>query len=165
MKGAFWDPESPAMPPSTTRSGSAVMGGTQNSQPTSARGTGPMFPRVSSAGLFSDGGSPQRREGSSRFPNATFDSAGTGMKQNSSYSAIDQVESANSSVRRDPWEEDATPPPAVEYSEKQEKKISNRGLEDGNAFGDQYGNHPDTCLLYTSPSPRDRTRSRMPSSA
>ena len=24
---------------------------------------------------------------------------------------------------------------------------------------------PDTCLLYTSPSPRDRTRSRMPSSA
>ena len=25
--------------------------------------------------------------------------------------------------------------------------------------------HKDTCLLYTSPSPRDRTRSRMPSSA
>ena len=25
--------------------------------------------------------------------------------------------------------------------------------------------HPDYCLLYTSPSPRDRTRSRMPSSA
>ena len=25
--------------------------------------------------------------------------------------------------------------------------------------------HVDTCLLYTSPSPRDRTRSRMPSSA
>ena len=24
---------------------------------------------------------------------------------------------------------------------------------------------PNTCLLYTSPSPRDRTRSRMPSSA
>ena len=26
-------------------------------------------------------------------------------------------------------------------------------------------NDPNTCLLYTSPSPRDRTRSRMPSSA
>ena len=25
--------------------------------------------------------------------------------------------------------------------------------------------HTETCLLYTSPSPRDRTRSRMPSSA
>ena len=25
--------------------------------------------------------------------------------------------------------------------------------------------HLNTCLLYTSPSPRDRTRSRMPSSA
>ena len=27
------------------------------------------------------------------------------------------------------------------------------------------GGHIDFCLLYTSPSPRDRTRSRMPSSA
>ena len=27
------------------------------------------------------------------------------------------------------------------------------------------GHHPQICLLYTSPSPRDRTRSRMPSSA
>ena len=27
------------------------------------------------------------------------------------------------------------------------------------------GIEPGTCLLYTSPSPRDRTRSRMPSSA
>ena len=27
------------------------------------------------------------------------------------------------------------------------------------------GSDADTCLLYTSPSPRDRTRSRMPSSA
>ena len=25
--------------------------------------------------------------------------------------------------------------------------------------------YPNSCLLYTSPSPRDRTRSRMPSSA
>ena len=31
---------------------------------------------------------------------------------------------------------------------------------DGQAYGGYY-----TCLLYTSPSPRDRTRSRMPSSA
>ena len=30
-------------------------------------------------------------------------------------------------------------------------------------FGDL--DSPETCLLYTSPSPRDRTRSRMPSSA
>ena len=28
-----------------------------------------------------------------------------------------------------------------------------------------YGAQYDACLLYTSPSPRDRTRSRMPSSA
>ena len=32
------------------------------------------------------------------------------------------------------------------------------------AFYDN-GRIVDTCLLYTSPSPRDRTRSRMPSSA
>ena len=28
-----------------------------------------------------------------------------------------------------------------------------------------YDRNPENCLLYTSPSPRDRTRSRMPSSA
>ena len=31
--------------------------------------------------------------------------------------------------------------------------------------GPQYLGHAEGCLLYTSPSPRDRTRSRMPSSA
>ena len=38
----------------------------------------------------------------------------------------------------------------------------------GFAFSDEVGKSkpdPATCLLYTSPSPRDRTRSRMPSSA
>ena len=29
----------------------------------------------------------------------------------------------------------------------------------------EYGASPNTCLLYTSPSPRDRQKSRMPSSA
>ena len=33
------------------------------------------------------------------------------------------------------------------------------------APGDLVVVNPGTCLLYTSPSPRDRTRSRMPSSA
>ena len=37
-----------------------------------------------------------------------------------------------------------------------------RYLEIGNSVFMQYLK---TCLLYTSPSPRDRTRSRMPSSA
>ena len=32
-------------------------------------------------------------------------------------------------------------------------------------FGDQDANAVYGCLLYTSPNPRDRTRSRMPSSA
>ena len=30
---------------------------------------------------------------------------------------------------------------------------------------DHFGGHSHTCLLYTSPSPRDATLSRMPSSA
>ena len=47
-------------------------------------------------------------------------------------------------------------------------------LDDAIADDKKYGNGPDQiarwarsrdCLLYTSPSPRDRTRSRMPSSA
>jgi len=45
-----------------------------------------------------------------------------------------------------------------------------KGLEAGVAwlcdqFAKQQVGIPLTCLLYTSPSPRDRTRSRMPSSA
>ena len=39
----------------------------------------------------------------------------------------------------------------------------------GSRFGIAFSNDPDkqnnTCLLYTSPSPRDRQKSRMPSSA
>ena len=37
--------------------------------------------------------------------------------------------------------------------------------DDGASLGYQAGAFSRTCLLYTSPSPRDRTRSRMPSSA
>ena len=46
----------------------------------------------------------------------------------------------------------------------QEITVSDDNAQDGNFTG----NDPaiiDACLLYTSPSPRDRTRSRMPSSA
>ena len=39
-----------------------------------------------------------------------------------------------------------------------------RRLETGELV-DPFGGRDDLCLLYTSPSPRDRTRSRMPSSA
>ena len=38
-------------------------------------------------------------------------------------------------------------------------------IRTGLAMGMDRGIHVTTCLLYTSPSPRDRTRSRMPSSA
>ena len=44
-------------------------------------------------------------------------------------------------------------------------------LGEGRVFFDEWfeaelaGHDANTCLLYTSPSPRDRTRSRMPSSA
>ena len=43
-------------------------------------------------------------------------------------------------------------------------------LDRVNGFNNSYSNlrlfgHTKNCLLYTSPSPRDRTRSRMPSSA
>ena len=38
-------------------------------------------------------------------------------------------------------------------------------LADAYETDEDFGNSAKTCLLYTSPSPRDRTRSRMPSSA
>ena len=45
------------------------------------------------------------------------------------------------------------------------KKISREaGVTKRKAFA-VAKNHPEICLLYTSPSPRDRQKSRMPSSA
>jgi hypothetical protein len=47
------------------------------------------------------------------------------------------------------------------------KRISPKELDEIRATGFKFGRyaHLEICLLYTSPSPRDRTRSRMPSSA
>ena len=50
-------------------------------------------------------------------------------------------------------------PPLVFAGEVRSLKSQLKEVSDGNAFLLQ------GCLLYTSPSPRDRTRSRMPSSA
>ena len=48
------------------------------------------------------------------------------------------------------------------------QKSGCNGFTDGEIFGQAihyYEENEIDCLLYTSPSPRDRTRSRMPSSA
>ena len=49
------------------------------------------------------------------------------------------------------------------------KQVIIKTLPEGKLTEDNYelieSELPDICLLYTSPSPRDRTRSRMPSSA
>ena len=48
------------------------------------------------------------------------------------------------------------------------RKLSYEGLKDEEDYAPtppSGRNPPRFCLLYTSPSPRDRTRSRMPSSA
>ena len=39
------------------------------------------------------------------------------------------------------------------------------GITPTKKFGQNFVIDPGTCLLYTSPSPRDRQKSRMPSSA
>ena len=44
-------------------------------------------------------------------------------------------------------------------------EIAKLVYEAGSGLDDLDPDHPGPCLLYTSPSPRDRTRSRMPSSA
>ena len=54
-----------------------------------------------------------------------------------------------------------------EIEEDEAKRMLKKAYDCGiNLFetGDMYGRGK-SCLLYTSPSPRDRTRSRMPSSA
>ena len=47
----------------------------------------------------------------------------------------------------------------------QAELLLNRVLDEGITFIDTADCYGRSCLLYTSPSPRDRTRSRMPSSA
>ena len=51
------------------------------------------------------------------------------------------------------------------YSKKFKKNISNTLLDNSWHFGAMKGLENEICLLYTSPSPRDATLSRMPSSA
>ena len=48
---------------------------------------------------------------------------------------------------------------------KEAKKIYNSLSKKGEAYSWYSAKQLASCLLYTSPSPRDRTRSRMPSSA
>ena len=54
----------------------------------------------------------------------------------------------------------------MKYSEELTKAMDFLGKDPRTLFLGQAVEYPGTaCLLYTSPSPRDRTRSRMPSSA
>ena len=51
------------------------------------------------------------------------------------------------------------------YDLNQALKVENLTLNDYEEICKRLKRKPNSCLLYTSPSPRDRTRSRMPSSA
>ena len=53
----------------------------------------------------------------------------------------------------------------IEYAKRKSKENRNGGFSEEEILA--LGLYPkdEACLLYTSPSPRDRTRSRMPSSA
>ena len=68
-----------------------------------------------------------------------------------------------------PWQQEAagmTPPPRPAAATPEQMT---RGLGNNNPLNIRSNHHNmwrgKSCLLYTSPSPRDRTRSRMPSSA
>ena len=71
---------------------------------------------------------------------------------------LKRVKYENIEIFEDGWKDiDIAPPPS------NTSKISKSEIEDVIKQSD--GASDETCLLYTSPSPRDRTRSRMPSSA
>ena len=64
------------------------------------------------------------------------------------------------------WDEDI--PPGSEFSEKIQAFLAHSHLFVPlltRSSASRPWVHQEICLLYTSPSPRDRTRSRMPSSA
>ena len=66
-------------------------------------------------------------------------------------------------------DEVGTPVLKTEETDNSDPFISIDFAAEGNEYPDNpdrdYDSHSEICLLYTSPSPRDRTRSRMPSSA
>ena len=51
----------------------------------------------------------------------------------------------------------------VDILENEVSRYNKTFVQQGRALGEL--GHPEGCLLYTSPSPRDRQKSRMPSSA
>ena len=55
--------------------------------------------------------------------------------------------------------------PAQMWIQTSYNTSGNQHKDGGTPFRGNYAGIGYTCLLYTSPSPRDRTRSRMPSSA
>ena len=69
--------------------------------------------------------------------------------------------------RRPDTNPNATPPEVVDLIIRLRKELADQGLDAGpdTICWHLTHHHDTTCLLYTSPSPRDRTRSRMPSSA
>ena len=79
---------------------------------------------------------------------------------------IDLLIDLDSDTDNDTVSEDIKPLTLEDYLDT----IRNADDNEGNDYVELYyiisiPNTPNTCLLYTSPSPRDRTRSRMPSSA
>ena len=64
-------------------------------------------------------------------------------------------------IKIDNWE--AKKKLLLELFSAVEHNITKMKYYDGGSINTDYGQT--SCLLYTSPSPRDRTRSRMPSSA
>ena len=55
--------------------------------------------------------------------------------------------------------------PSIEDAEKNMKEFSDKTNAEDVLWWKADDNHHQSCLLYTSPSPRDRQKSRMPSSA
>ena len=54
----------------------------------------------------------------------------------------------------------------IEKLRKEEEKLKNKIFSKLSTWQKvQVARHPQSCLLYTSPSPRDKRQSRMPSSA
>ena len=62
-----------------------------------------------------------------------------------------------------PYQQDVIDATLTEYDTQAAQGL--QGIADRAAMSGNLGGGREGCLLYTSPSPRDRTRSRMPSSA
>src|SRR5665811_127452 len=93
------------------------------------------------------------------------ESRATGRRRSASGADFDEIYANDDAFRNQRTAVIRPVPPPVETPSVKVHLVVPKNFNDAQLIADKFKAAIPVCLLYTSPSPRDRTRSRMPSSA